>query len=52
MNVTNSAISISRLNTEERIPKLIVEWIPREGRKRGTPKENVDGMSTSSHDKK
>jgi hypothetical protein len=38
---------------EERIPKLIMEWIPLERRKRGRPKKNVDGRSTSSHgDKK
>jgi len=37
---------------EERIPKLIMEWIPLEGRKRGRPKKNVDGRSTSSHDNK
>jgi hypothetical protein len=35
---------------EERIPKLIMEWIPRERRKKRTSKENVDGRSTSSHD--
>jgi hypothetical protein len=34
---------------EERIPKLIMEWIPEERRKRGHPR-NVDGRSTSSHD--
>jgi len=37
---------------EERIPKLIMDWIPRERRKRGRPKNNVDGRSTSSHDNK
>jgi transposase len=31
--------------SEERIPKLIVDWIPQERRKK-----NVDGRSTSSHD--
>jgi hypothetical protein len=31
--------------TEERIPKLIMEWRPEE-------KKNVDGRSTSSHDNK
>jgi len=36
---------------EERIPELIMEWIPRERRKKRTPKEN-DGRSTSSHDNK
>jgi hypothetical protein len=30
--------------------KLIMEWILRERRKRGRPRENVDGRSTSSHD--
>ena len=37
---------------EERIPKLIMEWIPRERRKKRTSKKNVDGRSTSSHDSK
>jgi hypothetical protein len=37
---------------EERIPKLIMEWIPWERRKRGCPRKNMDGRSTSSHDKK
>jgi len=36
---------------EERIPKLIIEWLPLERRKRGRPR-NVDGRSTSSHDTK
>jgi hypothetical protein len=36
---------------EEKISKLIMEWIPRERRKKRTPKEN-DGRSTSSHDNK
>ena len=31
--------------SEERIPKLIVDWIPQERRKK-----NMDGRSTSSHD--
>ena len=35
---------------EERIPKLIVDWILRERRKSGRPRENVDGRGTSSHD--
>ena len=35
---------------EERIPKLIMEWLPLEKRKRGRPRKNVDGRSTSSHD--
>ena len=37
---------------EVRISKLIMEWIPQERRKRGHPKKNVDGRSTSSHDNK
>ena len=37
---------------EERIPKLIMEWIPQERRKRGCPRKNVDGRSTSGHDNK
>jgi hypothetical protein len=37
---------------EGRIPKLIMEWIPRERRKKRTSKKNVDGRSTSSHDSK
>ena len=36
----------------ERIPKLIMEWIPWERRKKRTSKENVDGRSTISHDNK
>jgi hypothetical protein len=35
---------------EERIPKLILEWVPAERRKRGRPKKNMDGRSTRSHD--
>jgi len=35
---------------EERIPKLIMDRIPRERRKKRTSKEYVDGGSTSSHD--
>jgi hypothetical protein len=35
---------------EERIPKLILEWVPAERRKRGRPKKNMDGRSTCSHD--
>jgi Tfp pilus assembly pilus retraction ATPase PilT len=38
--------------SENRIPKLIMEWIPEERRKRGRPRKNVDGRSTSSHDNK
>jgi len=37
---------------EERFPKLITYWVLRGRRKRGCPKKNVDGRSTSSHDKK
>jgi Tfp pilus assembly pilus retraction ATPase PilT len=37
--------------TEDKIPKLIMEWIPEERRKRGRPK-NVHGRSTNSHDSK
>jgi hypothetical protein len=36
---------------EERIPKLIMERIPEDRRKK-TSKKNVDGRSTSSHDNK
>jgi hypothetical protein len=37
--------------TPERIPKLIMQWIPLERRKRATSKENLD-RSTGSHDNK
>jgi len=37
---------------EERIPKLIMDWIPRRRRKRERPKKNVDGSSTSSYNNK
>jgi hypothetical protein len=37
---------------EERLPKLIMEWIPGERRKRGRRKKNVDGRCTSSHGNK
>jgi hypothetical protein len=37
---------------EERLPKLIMEWIPGERRKRGRPNKSVDGRRTSSHGKK
>jgi Tfp pilus assembly pilus retraction ATPase PilT len=37
---------------EERIPKLIMEWIPLERRKRGLQEKNMDGRSKSSHDNK
>ena len=37
---------------EERIPKLIMEWVPLERRKKKTSKKNVDGRSISSHNNK
>jgi Tfp pilus assembly pilus retraction ATPase PilT len=37
---------------EERLPKLIMEWIPEERRKKRTSKKNVDGSCTSSHENK
>ena len=38
---------------EEKIPKLIMEWIPPERRKRGRPRKTwMDGWSTSRHDNK
>ena len=37
---------------EDRIPKLIMDWIPLERRKKRTSKKNVDRRSTSSHDNK
>ena len=37
---------------EERLPKLIMEWIPRGEKEKRTSKENVDGRCTSSHDNK
>jgi hypothetical protein len=37
---------------EERIPKLIMEWIPRREKEKRTSKKNVDGRSTSSPDSK
>jgi Tfp pilus assembly pilus retraction ATPase PilT len=37
---------------EDRIPKLIMEWIPQERRKKRTSKKNVDGRSSSSQDNK
>ena len=38
---------------EERIPKLIMDWIPRERRKRGRPRKTwMEGVSTSRHDNK
>jgi hypothetical protein len=36
---------------EERLQKLIMQWIPGERRKRGRPK-NVDGRCTSNHENK
>jgi hypothetical protein len=35
---------------EERIPKLILELVSAERRKRGRPRKNIDGRSTRSHD--
>ena len=37
---------------EERLPKLIMEWIPGERKKKRTSKKNVDGRCTSSHENK
>ena len=37
---------------EDRIPKLIMDWIPRGEKEKMTSKKNVDGRSTSSHDNK
>jgi hypothetical protein len=38
---------------EERIPLLIIEWIPEERRKRGRPRKTwMEGVRTSSHDNK
>jgi hypothetical protein len=37
---------------KERLTKLIMEWIQLERRKRGSPKKNMDGRSTSNHDNK
>jgi hypothetical protein len=37
---------------EERLPKLIMECIPGERRKRERPRKNVDGRCTSSHENK
>jgi len=37
---------------EEKIPKLIMDWLPWERKKRGCPKKNMDGRNTSSHDNK
>jgi hypothetical protein len=41
-----------KMMQEERIPKLIMEWIPGERRKRGRPRKTVDGRCTSSHENK
>jgi hypothetical protein len=36
---------------EERIPKLILEWVPAEWRKRGRPRKTLmEGVATSSRD--
>jgi Tfp pilus assembly pilus retraction ATPase PilT len=37
---------------EERLPKLIMEWIPEERKKKRTSKKNVDGKCTSSSENK
>jgi len=37
---------------EERLPKLIMEWIPGGKKKKRTSKKNVDGRCTSSHENK
>jgi hypothetical protein len=37
---------------EERLPELIMEWIPGGEKKKGTSKKNVDGRCTSSHGNK
>jgi hypothetical protein len=37
---------------EERLPKLIMEWIPGGEKKKRTSKTNVDGRCTSSHENK
>jgi len=34
------------------LPKLIMEWIPGERRKRGRPRKNVGERCTSSHENK
>ena len=41
-----------KMMPEDRIPKLIMDLIPRERRKGGSPRKKVDGRSTSSHDNK
>jgi hypothetical protein len=35
---------------EERLPKLIMEWIPGKKKKKRTSKKNVDGKCTSNHE--
>jgi hypothetical protein len=37
---------------EERLPKLIMEWIPGKRKKKRTSKKNMDGRCTSSHENK
>ena len=37
---------------EERLPKLIMEWIPWGKKKKRTSKKNVDGRCMSSHENK
>ena len=37
---------------DERLPKLIMEWIPGERRKRGRPRKTWNGRCTSSHENK
>jgi hypothetical protein len=37
---------------EERLPKLIIEWIPGERRKRGYPRKTWMGRCTNSHENK
>jgi hypothetical protein len=37
---------------EERLPKLIMEWIPGGKKEKRTSKKNVDGRCTSSHGNK
>jgi hypothetical protein len=37
---------------EERLPKLIMEWIPGEKKEKRTSKKNMDGRCMSSHENK
>jgi len=37
---------------DERLPKLIMEWIQGERRKRGCPRKTWNGWCTSSHENK